>query len=109
MGKRLTATFLVALVLLLGNALVSFWNVTRVVDHDHRVAHTHEVLAQLRGITSALYDAEAGLSSHFLMGRAESLRPCEFAFERVPEALANLESMTADNRRSSSASAGSAL
>jgi CHASE3 domain sensor protein len=79
------------------NASASYWNVRTLAATHQWVAHTYQVLTGLQSTLSLLKDAETGQRGYLLTGRAHYLEPYEAAITQLPERLAGLRELTADN------------
>src|ERR1700722_14648556 len=87
MKRTLIAAFAAALAMWVFNGWVSYRSVDTLSEHDHWVAHTHEVLAQLSEALSTIQDAETGQRGYLLTDRDEYLLPYRQAVIRVGDVL----------------------
>ncbi|HZZ79551.1 MAG TPA: methyl-accepting chemotaxis protein [Gemmataceae bacterium] len=98
-GKKLTAGFGVALLMLLGIGGISFVCLMILVNNASWVTHTHQVLENLEGIVSLLKDMETGQRG-FLLTRNESyLEPYNGAQLKVTQRILDVRKLTEDNPR----------
>ena len=91
MGLRLVLAVLAA------NAGVAYWNTGRVFANGRAVAHTHEVLAEVAGVLSAVQDAETGQRGYLVTGDPAYLQPYDAALASVGSRLGRLRDLTQDN------------
>ena len=61
------------------------------------IEHTQEVRSELRGLLSALEDAETGQRGYLLTGNLRYLEPYQAATQKVTPCLLRITSLTADN------------
>ena len=94
---RLVLAFLATLLLLAANGYVSRRAVQVVTGNDRLLVHTEEVLTALETLQSTVTDAETGQRGYVLTGREPYLMPYQEARASLPERLARLRSLTADN------------
>jgi HPt (histidine-containing phosphotransfer) domain-containing protein len=93
------ALLVVALPVLLVSAGASWWSINNLVGRDAWVAHTHEVLAELRFLPSVLAKAnEDRLAIHEARPRA-LLRSPQETLTNAHQSLTRLGQLTLDNGR----------
>jgi two-component system, sensor histidine kinase and response regulator len=97
MTKSLRFAFVAALVVLVGSALTTFWNISRIETISAWVAHTHEALAQLAGIRTRIVNEETLERNFLLTGREDFLKAREQSDASVAESIDQVERLTADN------------
>src|ERR1700722_3219320 len=97
MSNGLKCAFAAALLVLMGSALATFWNLSHIVAIDAWVAHTHEALAQLAGIRTRIIDEETLERSFLLTGRDDFFRAREQSSASASESIDQVERLTADN------------
>jgi len=97
LAQQVKVGLVLALVLLLINALVSYRNIRRVIENERWVSHTQQVLAELEGTLSTLKDAETGQRGYLLTGNENYLRPYKRAIAQIPTSIDLLTKLTADN------------
>ena len=95
--RRITLGLAIALAILVVNALVSYRAARRLIDNDHWVSHTHEVLAQLETTLSTITDAETEQRGYLLTGDDTHLAPYTAALSQIDSDLNRLKDLTADN------------
>jgi PAS domain S-box-containing protein len=97
LGKVRAVPFALALVTLSASGIVSWWNIDTLVRNDAWVAHTHEVLAELKFLRPALARASSEqLRAEELEARM-ALPSSEQTIAGVHESLSRLLDLTADN------------
>ena len=89
--------FLLVLIVLTGNAFVSFGNMNTVTSSGRWVTHTYQVLIELESVLSALKVGEAAQRSFLITGDTDDLTPYDNARAPVREHLDKLKSLTQDN------------
>jgi PAS domain S-box-containing protein len=94
---KVSLGFALVLAVLVGNAVLMYVNVRRLIDNDAWVAHTHEVISGLEALLGTVQEAELGDRGFLLTGKDEDLEPYRKALVRVPQQLDELGRLTADN------------
>jgi signal transduction histidine kinase len=97
LAQQVKVGLVLALVLLVINALVSYRNIRRVIENERWVSHTQEVLAELEETLSTLKDAETGQRGYLLTGDENYLQPYKRAIAQIPTSIGLLTKLTADN------------
>lgn len=72
---RFVSLFAFALVVLILNSCLAFFNITRLADNEKLVSHTHEVLYELENVFSLAKDAETGARGYIITGKRAYLEP----------------------------------
>ena len=96
-GKKIWLGFSATLLILVIIGAVSFINSGRLISTAERVSHTHEVLANLEGLLSALQDSEVGQRGYLLADDRDYLVPYSDALHEIPVVVEKLKSLTSDN------------
>jgi len=96
-GRKLGAGFGIAGVVLLVVALFGYRSTRDLIENERWVAHTHEVRSVLTRLLVLLVDAETAQRGYIIVGNETFLEPYTRAVQELPEVLANLRRMTADN------------
>jgi PAS domain S-box-containing protein len=96
-SKASLAGFLLTVAVLLGNATVSQWHTSRLVEHEKKVEHTQAVLRALEDSRATIAEAETGQRGYLITGDPRYLTTYEKAVVRGQSQLAVLEDLTADN------------
>jgi PAS domain-containing protein len=96
-GRMGTASFMVALAVLLANSAAAWWSIDKLVHNNAWVTHTHEVLAELQVLLPALADADRSQGNAPGSESDSSLLSSGEALSRAGAALTRLEGLTADN------------
>ena len=92
-----SAVFAIAVALLVGGSVLSYRSAQRSVDAGRWSRHTQEVTAQLHQVLALLVDAETGARGLALTGDQSFLEPYDRARAQLPQELARLRTLTADN------------
>jgi signal transduction histidine kinase len=95
--RKVRIGFAVLLACLIAIAAVSYPSVVRLRQDTAWVEHTHEVLAKLRVLFSAVTDAENGWRGYVITGQEEYLEPYQSGLRNANGALRELHNLTADN------------
>ena len=95
--KRFVAAFTILLLFLGINAVVSQRSTRKLIDNEQRVAHTHEVLANLDQTLALLTEAESGQRGFILTGDEIYLANYNEDLRRLPSQLQKLKQLTSDN------------
>lgn len=95
--NKLTAGFGIALVAVVANAAISYQNTLKLIQNEHRVIHTHQVLTKLESTMSTLRDAETGQRGYLITGKADYVKPYFAAISDTNQNIKNLSQLTADN------------
>jgi methyl-accepting chemotaxis protein len=96
-GRRLTAGFSGALLLLGTVGLISYQGAGTMEENGDAVTHTHEVLAAVSAIESTLKDAETGQRGYVLTGVESYLEPYTEARNRISGEIDAFAELTSDN------------
>jgi methyl-accepting chemotaxis protein len=96
-GKKLTAGFGLALLMLLTIGGVSYWSLTLLVENAYWVTHTHQVLEDLEGILSLLKDTETAQRGFVLTRQERYLEPYNAALTKIPQRIKDVRKLTSDN------------
>ncbi|KAB8317633.1 hypothetical protein SD81_020390 [Tolypothrix campylonemoides VB511288] len=97
LAHQIKVGLLLALVLLLVNALVSYRNIRRLIQNERSVTHSQQVLAELEETLSTLKDAETGQRGYLLTGNENYLQPYKQAIAQISASMDSLTKLTADN------------
>src|SRR5262249_16023311 len=95
--KRFVAAFVILLLFLSINAVVSQRSTRRLIQNEQLVAHTHEVLANLDQTLALLTEAESGQRGFILTGDEIYLANYNEDLRQIPSQLQELKQLTADN------------
>lgn len=98
LGTKIGAAFGLGLIVTtLASGVANYATLTAYLDAMRRVSHTYEVLTEIGRVTSALKDVETATRGYLLSGRKSFLDPFEQAAPTIPESIARLRNLTADN------------
>lgn len=92
-----TVVFVVAVIVLVGNTVISDHNLGVMTANDRWVTHTREVKQELTEIAADLADAETGHRGYLLTGRESYLAPFRDGRASVDRRLDRLDRLVADN------------
>jgi len=95
--RKLSIGFAIALVVLLVNALVSYWNLHGLVEDNRWVVHSREVLSQLNHVVLEVRDAEVSQRGYIITSSDVYLETFDKAITKVQDAVLRLKEQTADN------------
>lgn len=87
----------VALVLLIANAVVSLYNIRKLIENERNVSHSHQVITELEVTLSTLKDAETGQRGYLITGDDKYLQPYRSAISNITKNINSLKKLTADN------------
>jgi methyl-accepting chemotaxis protein len=96
-GKRIGFGFGLAVALLLIVGVVAYRSNDALVENNHRVIHTHQVLEQVAHALSFMKDAETGQRGFLLTGNETYLEPYRGALASIERTMTDLRELTADN------------
>jgi len=94
-GRALGLMAAVGLLLVMGGAVVR--NTYALIENNHQVNHTHEVLGRLSGVLAAVQDVETGARSYVLTGDQRFLEPYEAAPATLDKLQRELRELIRDN------------
>lgn len=87
---------LIALLLII-NVLISEWNIDRLVENEHRVLHTEEVLTTLETVLLNITEAETAERGYLITDDHDYLRTYHAALTRTGETLDRLTRLASDD------------
>jgi PAS domain S-box-containing protein len=93
--------FILALLVLMSNAYVSFRNIHDLAQRDNWVEHTTDVMANIERLQASISDALAAERGYLLTDSSTFLDPYQTAKSRVASLLQTLKDQTRDNPRQS--------
>jgi PAS domain S-box-containing protein len=94
-GKLATLGVILALLVLLGNAWVSYRNIDQLIDREVAVQHTQVVIAAVEDVQASVSDAVAAERGFLLGGGSDFLQPFKSAKFKIDDRLARLQDLTA--------------
>lgn len=95
--RRILVGFIVAVLFLIINAVISYQATTTLIESQKNVDHTLEVIAELETTMSELKDAETGQRGYIITGQEEFLEPYNSSVYTIDDHIARLKELTADN------------
>ena len=96
-GRRLLAGFALAGLTLLVIAAVSYLNISRLIDNEAWVGHTHQVRVEIASLVSELRNAETSQRGYVITGDEAYLEPYQASVATIHPTLEDLRKLTADN------------
>ncbi|UXH77350.1 CHASE3 domain-containing protein [Roseateles amylovorans] len=96
-GRKLTVGFALSFLLLLLIGGLSYRGVEFLTRTSYEVTHTHQALATIDGLLSAMKDAETGQRGFLLTGDDSYLEPYRSAVTEVPRMIVQLRALIRDN------------
>ena len=93
--RRLLIVF--ALILLIGNAVVSYRSTLKLIENNKLVLQTEEVISELDATLSSVREAETRQRGHIITGDDRFLGPYRSAINDTRAHIARIREMTADN------------
>ncbi|MBD2777619.1 sensor histidine kinase [Iningainema tapete] len=97
LAQQITLGLGIALVLLIANAIVSLYNIRRLIENERSVSHSHQVIAELEVTLSTLKDAETGQRGYLITGDDKYLQPYRSAISNITKNINSLKKLTTDN------------
>ncbi len=91
------ALLLVATVIVALNAWFAFRAVESLLDSEHWVEHTWQVINKVERIMSSAKDAETGNRGYLISGEEAYLEPYNDAIRELPKELDDFQHLTSDN------------
>lgn len=85
------------LIVLALNIVLTLRNTRQLQEDANRVAHTHDVIADLEGILSLAKDAETGQRGYIITNDAAYLEPYQTAIDGINRQVDAVERLTRDN------------
>jgi PAS domain S-box-containing protein len=82
---------------LVSNLLVSEWNTRRLIENEHRVAHTQKVLTTIEEVLARVTEAETGERGFLITDDLNYLQSYERAADRAYETLRRLAELSAED------------
>ncbi|MBC8107939.1 MAG: response regulator [Anaerolineae bacterium] len=95
--KRVTIAFWLVLTALAIARLVFYSVTTGYIDNSRRVEQARQVLQELNATLSGLQDVETGQRGYVITGDERYLEPYRVAIDLVPQRLATLRALVADD------------
>ena len=96
-GTKIGASFALGLAILTTIGLVSYQNITKLIETSRLQTHTYQVLGNLEDLISKVKDAETGQRGFLLTGERRYLEPYTAATQKIDQDVNELKRLTADN------------
>lgn len=97
LDKVVTSGFIVAVIVMLLAAGVSFSFTNQLLETSHKVSHRQEVLKEIGTVEAGLANAESARRGYILMGDEKQLAGLKPAEATVYKGLADVRALTVDN------------
>lgn len=94
MPRATTAGLGLVVLLLVVNMLISEWNIARLVENEHRVLRTEEVLTTLESVLSSMTEAETAERGYLITDDPDYLKTHETAVTRTGVIIEKLTELT---------------
>ncbi|MFH7026073.1 MAG: PAS domain S-box protein [Heteroscytonema crispum UTEX LB 1556] len=95
--QKLTAVFALALVVIFANAIVAYSSTIKLMQNQHWVTSSQEVITQVERILSTFKDAEIAQRSYLIVADADDLNAYVAACQHTNTNIQILKQLTADN------------
>lgn len=96
-GAKIAAGYLLALLMLLIIGVISYRNISGLVNTNQLEKHTYQVLEKTELLISLLKDAESGQRGYIITGNESYLEPYNLALASIDKAFLDLEKLVIDN------------
>ena len=97
--QNLKAIFILALAVVLTNALVSYSNTVKLIHNQQWVTSSYEVITQLESIQSRLKDTETAQRNYLITADADDLQTYLAAYQQTNSNIQILSNLTTDNHQ----------
>jgi CHASE3 domain sensor protein len=97
MRGKIIAGFGLAFAVLAAAVLVAYQSTQRLIAGGQSVAHTQEVLTELRTIQSLIQEAESAVRGYLLTGNPKFLEPYVASARRIHPQIGRMRALTADD------------
>lgn len=92
-----TAGLALIVLLLVLNVVISQWNIRRLVENEHRVVHTQQVLTTLEEVLASVTEAETAERGYLITGETDYLHSYQVAIDGTERNLERLRKLTSDD------------
>ncbi|MEH2273529.1 MAG: PAS domain S-box protein [Nostoc sp.] len=97
--QNLKAIFILALAVVLTNAVVSYSNTVKLIHNQQWVISSYEVITQLESIQSLLKDSETAQRNYLITADADDLQTYLAAYQQTNSNIQILSNLTTDNHQ----------
>ncbi|MEH2447906.1 MAG: PAS domain S-box protein [Nostoc sp.] len=97
--QKLKAIFILALAIVLTNAVVSYSNTVKLIHNQQWVTSSYEVITQLESIQSLLKDTETVQRNYLITADADDLQTYLAAYQQTNSNIQILSNLTTDNHQ----------
>jgi methyl-accepting chemotaxis protein len=98
-GRKIALGFGLSVAILIAVGTITYKTTDSLIENDHLVTQTHQVLEGITRVLSLMKDAETGQRGYVLTGLDSYLEPYQTAVPAVHSALGELRRLTSDNPR----------
>jgi methyl-accepting chemotaxis protein len=98
-GRKIALGFSLSILVLVVVGGVSYRSSDLLIENNHAVTHTHQVLEELARVLSLLKDAETGQRGFLLTGSETYLEPYNASLPAIGSTVSDIQLLTADNPR----------
>ncbi|MEH2460542.1 CHASE3 domain-containing protein [Nostoc sp.] len=97
--QKLKAIFVLALVVVFTNAIVSYGNTVKLIHNQQKVTYSYEVISQLESIQSTFKDTETAQRNYLITADADDLQTYLADYQQTNSNIQILSKLTADNHQ----------
>ena len=97
--QKLKAIFVLALAVILTNAVVSYSNTVKLIHKQEEVTYSYKVISQIESIQSTLKDTETAQRNYLITADADDLQTYLAAAGQTNSNIQILSNLTADNHQ----------
>jgi methyl-accepting chemotaxis protein WspA len=97
-GTKIGAGYALALLALVIIGIASYLSIHRFLETAHMVDHTYQVINQIDELLTELVNVETGQRGYTITGDESFLDPYTAGVAKVPEEIAAIRKLTADNK-----------
>lgn len=97
--QKLKAIFILALAVILTNAVVSYSNTVKLISNQESVTSSYKVVTQLESIQSTLKDTETAQRNYLITADADDLQTYLAAYQKTDSNIQIISKLTAQNHQ----------
>ncbi|MBG1262821.1 PAS domain S-box protein [Nostoc commune] len=97
--QKLKAIFILALAVILTNAVVSYSNTVKLISNQESVTSSYKVVTQLESIQSPLKDTETAQRNYLITADADDLQTYLAAYQKTDSNIQIISKLTAQNHQ----------
>jgi diguanylate cyclase (GGDEF)-like protein len=95
--NKVNIGFVLPILLLVVLSITAYWSISRIVEANKWVQHTHKVIAAANGIVASAVDMETGMRGYLLAGQEEFLNPYNSGEEATYSKILELQKTVRGN------------